>query len=91
MYQIFSGVAYCHTMGVMHRDLKPQNILVDLSGDNYTIKIADFGLARPFTPAKRELSMEVITIWYRPLDILLGSPFYTTSVDIWSIGEYCVY
>jgi len=95
MHQIIDGLAYCHSMGVMHRDLKPQNILVSLlPGDGvegssciYVIKIADFGLARAFMP-KRELTLEVVTRWYRPPEILLGSNTYSPSVDIWSIGGY---
>ena len=64
------GLAYCHSMGVMHRDLKPQNILVTRDGG---LKIADFGLARAFTPQHRPLTVEVITRWYRAPEILLGS------------------
>ena len=59
--QILEGVAYCHAMGVMHRDLKPQNILVNRIGD---LKIADFGLARAFTPYVRPLTVEVSFVVY---------------------------
>lgn len=96
MYQIIGGLSYCHSMGVMHRDLKPQNILVSLfpgdgadDGFKYHIKIADFGLARAFMP-KRELTLEVVTRWYRPPEILLGSNTYSPSVDIWSLGKLSV-
>lgn len=54
--QMFSGLTFCHAMGVMHRDLKPQNILVTRCGQ---LKIADFGLARAFTPYMRPLTVEV--------------------------------
>ena len=82
--QILDGLAYCHSMGVMHRDLKPQNLLVSKSLD--TIKIADFGLARTFTPAGRPLTMEVITRWYRAPEILMGCQNYRCCVDLWSVG-----
>ena len=82
-YQMLAGLSYCHSLGVMHRDLKPQNILVTRSGG---LKIADFGLARCFTPYVKPLTMEVITRWYRAPEILLGSNVYTCAVDLWSIG-----
>lgn len=55
-YQIFRGLAFCHARGVMHRDLKPQNLLVEPDG---TLKLADFGLARAFCPPIRPLTHEV--------------------------------
>ena len=79
--QMLAGLAHCHSLGVMHRDLKPQNILVTKDG---MLKIADFGLARCFTPNTRPLTIEVITRWYRAPEILLGSNAYTCAVDLWS-------
>jgi serine/threonine protein kinase len=67
----------------MHRDLKPQNILVTRDGG---LKIADFGLARHFTPTSKPLTIDVITRWYRAPEILLGCNTYNSSVDIWSVG-----
>lgn len=81
--QILEGLCYCHSMGVMHRDLKPQNLLVARDG---SLKLADFGLARAFTPPLKPLTIEVITRWYRAPEILLGSATYTAFVDMWSVG-----
>ncbi len=67
----------------MHRDLKPQNVLVNKEGG---LKIADFGLGRAFCPPIRALTHEVVTLWYRAPEILLGSHSYAPPVDAWSIG-----
>jgi serine/threonine protein kinase len=67
----------------MHRDLKPQNLLVNAAGD---IKLADFGLARAYSIPIRVLTHEVVTLWYRAPEILLGSKTYAPPVDIWSMG-----
>ena len=77
------GIAFCHSHRILHRDIKPQNILVDRCGQ---LKIADFGLARVFGMPIRCYTHEVVTLWYRPPEILLGSPHYSTGVDIWSVG-----
>jgi serine/threonine protein kinase len=84
--QLLNGILYCHSNRVIHRDLKPQNILIDTQGN---VKIADFGLARSFTVPLPTLTHEVVTLWYRAPEILLGQKIYTPSVDIWSIG--CIY
>ncbi|KAI6645694.1 Cyclin-dependent kinase 3 isoform X2 [Oopsacas minuta] len=82
-YQLLSGISYCHTHRVLHRDLKPQNLLIDSRG---YIKLADFGLARTFGIPLRAYTHEIVTLWYRSPEILLGAPVYTISVDMWSIG-----
>ena len=86
LYQLLKGVAYCHSKLVLHRDLKPQNLLISRQGQ---LKIADFGLARPFGVPVRSYSPEVVTLWYRSPDVLLGSKYYSTSIDMWSIG--CIF
>ena len=84
--QILEGILYCHTNRVIHRDLKPQNILLDESG---VVKLADFGLARSFTVPLPSLTHEVVTLWYRSPEILLGQKVYSPAIDLWSIG--CIY
>ena len=70
----------------MHRDLKPQNLLIDKNG---VIKLADFGLARAFGIPIRVYTHEVVTLWYRAPEVLLGAPRYSCAIDIWSIG--CIF
>lgn len=86
MYQILRGVADCHTKRVLHRDIKPQNILLN---DTFEVKIADFGLARAFQVPIRPYTHEVVTLWYRAPEILMNSAEYSTPVDMWSVG--CIF
>jgi len=81
--QLLLGIEFCHAHRVIHRDLKPQNLLID---GGVRLKIADFGLARAFMLPIPQYTHEVVTVWYRPLEILLGSKLYSVPVDLWGIG-----
>lgn len=83
MYQLTLGINFCHMHRVMHRDLKPQNLLIDSTG---LLKIADFGLARAFSIPLPQYTHEVVTLWYRAPEVLLGAKKYSTPLDVWSIG-----
>lgn len=86
MFQLLKGIMFCHDNSVLHRDLKPQNLLINTEGK---LKVGDFGLARAFGIPFNTFSNEVVTLWYRAPDVLLGSRAYTTSIDIWSAG--CIF
>ena len=87
VYQMCAGIAFCHSHRVLHRDLKPQNLLIDT--ETNSLKLADFGLARAFAIPLRAYTHEVVTLWYRAPEILLGAKQYSTPVDVWSIG--CIF
>jgi len=86
LYQLIRSIFFCHGHRILHRDLKPQNLLLDKSGQ---LKLADFGLARAFGVPLRTYTHEVVTLWYRAPEILLGSKVYSCPVDIWSVG--CIF
>jgi len=83
-HQMIKGMEFCHANRIMHRDMKPQNLLVDTK--TMRLKIADFGLARAFVLPIPQYTHEVITVWYRPLEILMGSKLYSLPVDMWGVG-----
>ena len=82
--QMLSGLAYLHHKGVIHRDIKGSNILINSRGE---LKLADFGLARVYQKRrKNDYTNRVITQWYRPPELLLGATVYGPEVDMWSAG-----
>ncbi|KAB5594825.1 Cyclin-dependent kinase 7 [Ceratobasidium theobromae] len=102
MAMTLRGLEYCHRNWVLHRvrlirfkrlvqlkrmqDLKPNNLLIAADGE---LKIADFGLARDFTDPAQKMTCQVITRWYRPPELLYGARYYSTGVDMWSVG--CIF
>nr|XP_020477902.1 cyclin-dependent kinase 14 isoform X3 [Monopterus albus] len=86
LYQLLRGLSYIHQRYILHRDLKPQNLLISDTGE---LKLADFGLARAKSVPSHTYSNEVVTLWYRPPDVLLGSTDYSTCLDMWGVG--CIF
>ncbi|KAH8295654.1 hypothetical protein KR018_001598 [Drosophila ironensis] len=85
MKQLLDGLNYCHKKNFLHRDIKCSNILMNNRGK---VKLADFGLARLYNADDRErpYTNKVITLWYRPPELLLGEERYGPSIDVWSCG-----
>ncbi|KAF8986034.1 serine/threonine protein kinase, CMGC, CDC2/CDK sub [Entomortierella lignicola] len=86
MKQLLEGTIYMHAQKILHRDMKAANLLISNNG---TLKIADFGLARPFKPEGEDYTSKVVTRWYRPPELFLGQKKYGPAVDMWGIG--CVF
>jgi len=82
-YQLLEGTHYIHINKIIHRDLKSSNILVNRRGE---LKIADWGLARSWNSEINRLTNRVITLWYRPPELLMGCVKYCSKIDMWSVG-----
>ncbi|CAN1802084.1 Probable serine/threonine-protein kinase At1g54610 [Linum perenne] len=84
MQQLLSGLQHCHDRGILHRDIKGANLLIDKHG---MLKIADFGLANYYSSKRKQpLTSRVVTLWYRAPELLLGSTDYGVGIDLWSAG-----
>jgi len=86
MFQLLKGLEFIHSSQILHRDLKPQNILINKSCE---LKIADFGLARSYPIPVAGFSSDVVTLWYRAPDVLFGANCYGADIDMWSAG--CIF
>ncbi|CAH8318752.1 unnamed protein product [Eruca vesicaria subsp. sativa] len=83
---ILKGLEYCHNKCFLHRDMKPNNLLI---GPNGKLKLADFGLARIFGSPGRKFTHQVFTRWYRAPELLFGAKHYGSAVDVWAAG--CIF
>ena len=83
-WQLLNGLSWCHAHRIFHRDLKPQNLLVQ--PPRGLLKLGDFGLTRAFSLPLRTYTHEVVTLWYRAPEILLGAKDYACPIDMWSCG-----
>uniref|UniRef100_A0A1J3DJX7 mitogen-activated protein kinase n=1 Tax=Noccaea caerulescens TaxID=107243 RepID=A0A1J3DJX7_NOCCA len=86
LFQLLRGLKYIHSANILHRDLKPGNLLVNANCD---LKICDFGLARTRNTKGQFMTEYVVTRWYRAPELLLCCDNYGTSIDVWSVG--CIF
>jgi len=86
MLMLSRAVYFCHANNILHRDIKPNNLLIAANGE---IKLADFGLARAMADPFQPMTYNTITIWYRPPELFFQAQHYGGAVDVWSVG--CVF
>jgi len=86
MYQLFRSLAYIHSHGICHRDIKPQNLLLD--PDSGVLKLCDFGSAKHLVRGEPNVSY-ICSRYYRAPELIFGATDYTTNIDVWSAG--CVF
>lgn len=87
LYQTLRGLKFLHSARILHRDIKPGNLLVN---SNCLLKICDFGLARvEESNRNKSMTLEVVTQYYRAPELLMGAKYYTSAIDIWSVG--CIF
>jgi serine/threonine protein kinase len=82
-FQTLQALSYLHSQGIMHRDIKPQNLMITSEG---IIKLCDFGQSKFVVINKKDYSLDISTLWYRAPEILLGSEEYSFGVDLWATG-----
>lgn len=90
LYELCAALARAHARGIMHRDVKPENIMISIENDRATVTVIDFGMAR-FAPTtdRARWTPHLTTAWYRPPEVLLGEP-YSFNADAWSVGVVAV-
>ena len=86
MFQLLEGLIHMHGSGVLHRDVKPQNVLIT---NAKIVKFADFGLARTIDIPLKKYTREIETLWYRAPELMLGENKYSFGVDLWALG--CIF
>jgi glycogen synthase kinase 3 beta len=83
IYQCFRALAYIHALGICHRDIKPQNLLVD--SETHTLKVCDFGSAKRLVQGEVNVSY-ICSRYYRAPELIFGATEYNNAIDVWSVG-----